>query len=201
MATYFPPEVVAAIRTYLDPSKIEARYSFIYDDYCAMANAMRADGLHYSERLTGVSLMTQDLKDMGIILRDAQCGSCDWKYSPPKACAFLWETRRRTCLEIGSVWVDKKHRGKGYPWAVIKAAMDLPNAKGKDLIMMTKELSIMKPAVQLGFRLVTKAVMPYVNKWRKNIGLRDRFPETARSEELPCPKQGERSLLVKLACW
>jgi GNAT superfamily N-acetyltransferase len=197
-----PPEVEAVIRPHLaNGLKIEQRYMFGFEDYSRLAASMRDDGMHFTDRLTGVHLMAQDLKDMGVIRREAQSHSCDWKYSRPIACAFLWETRRRSCLEIGSVWVDKNYRRQGYPYEVIRQAMELDVAKGKDLVMMTLETAIMKPAVQLGFRLITKAVMPYVNKWRKNIGLRDRFPDTARSEELPCPRQGERWLLVKLAQW
>lgn len=170
-------------------------------DYFFLAARVRESGLHMTARVTGENLMAQDLKGMGDIVRNVRFGSCDWKYLPPIACAFLWETKRRTCFEIGTVWVDPKYRGKGLCKVVIQRVMELDIARGKDLYMITAEIAVMVVAVQLGFRLVTKASMPFINKWRKNIGLRDRFPITALREELPCPKQGERWMLVKLRSW
>ncbi len=119
---------------------------------------------------------------------------------PILAHAARRESNHPAWNELAQIYVDKEARGNGLMKEVVceLIATTMPCIR---LFCITPDGSVMRLLQGLYFRPITKAVMPGVGDWAREVGLDvgDRLPQTALRTGLPDIEAGERWLFVRRA--
>ncbi len=98
--------------------------------------------------------------------------------------------------EISQIYVDEDLRGNG----IIRAMTFELIARTPAVIQLfgiTSVRTVMSVFEECQMGAVTKATMPDVEAWAERLGIRDRLPDSALSQDPPQPCDKERWLFVR----
>ncbi|MSU73791.1 hypothetical protein EXS56_01490 [Candidatus Kaiserbacteria bacterium] len=65
------------------------------------------------------------------------------------------------------------------------------------LFLFTKDIAMMRVVEKCQFQRITRAAMPDVEAWARNVGCWDRLPDSAFLTDTPLAVAGERQLFVR----
>lgn len=166
----------------------------MHPKWFALLEHMRTLGVYDQRFLTPRELSSQFFAGRTVLYPRVDRG----KFAPGsiKGHVARRKTKHPAWQEISQMYVCENMRGngvlRGMTFELI--ARTPPNIR---LFGITSVRTVMNVFRECQMRAITKAVMPYVEEWGEQLGARDRLPESALSESIPAPQDGQRWLFVR----
>ena len=163
--------------------------------WIVLSQTLTTTGVYHTARTTARRLSSRYYAGKAVIRESAK----EVGDRTIEAYAASWATMLPDWYEIGTVWIVDRLRSNGLARQLMMEIIQLVSRDDR-FFLITREATIMKLALELGFVPVTTRTHPDILQWASKIGIVARLPASVHPiapNTWARPQAGERWLFVR----